>query len=540
MRPETDGVVVDASRPLTAIEVVDADGLPAVRRTLVEPTHTIALRVPLLPGPHTVRLRAGEDTLEQAFVVPDRGPVDVQIQAPIGQEPVSTGAVVALPDGRPVRVGVVVDAREPLVVPNSFGPALELQGGERRVLVTELGPDGLEGWLDVRGTRVPVVLAGETVATSVLREQLVVGEPRLPARGDGSVDRTAPVSRIQLPAPWWDAVLDRLGLGFRPRDDLAPRTHVALTLTNTRGRALQAVVSGQVHVDGLPHEAFRVRHREATDLSEVRRLVRVPPGASVDVALPVYLDRTLVPEGVVAEAVLQVSTLGAPEPLHTVRAPFVVERGHRWATWLFVAGLLSAFAGLVQLVVSLGRWLERPTRELTTIAVFGALSFVVGTTSQVVGLGLASVLGPFAPFVMGFADDALRICLIATLLTLVPRAGVVSLALVLGWLMRAVALGAAHPVDLLYIGASVFWFELGVRVTGLSSGRVDGLRLLAGFVLPNALLTGFGLAVSVILYRLFYADLYVLGLVLGPGLIYPALGCLFAVPFARSLRRVAP
>ncbi|MCA9571724.1 MAG: hypothetical protein KC656_27995, partial [Myxococcales bacterium] len=380
----------------------------------------------------------------------------------------------------------------------------------------------------------------EAVPLDVLRDALRAGTPIVPARAEGTRDPTLPSGRIRLPAPWWDRLLDALGTGFRPRDDLAPRTHVGVPLANVSDAPVHVVVSAWVEVDGHPHPAFRPRTRDATDLTVVRRLVRVPPHDAVDVALPLYLDRQATADGLLADVRVEVRPLGAGAVLHALSTPLVVERGDRWATLLFGGGVLSALAGLALLAVRFRRWIDRPTRDLTTVAVFGALSFVVGTASQVLGLGLGSVLGPFAPFVLGVADDAARFCLLATLLTLVPRSGVLTLALLLGWLMRALALGAAHPVDALYLGASVLWLELGAAVAGLTTGRVTVGRLWLGLVVPNGLLTAFGLAVSVVVYRLWYAEGYLLALVLGPGLLYPAIGCALAGPFAASLRRVAP
>ena len=54
----------------------------------------------------------------------------------------------------------------------------------------------------------------------------------------------------------------------------------------------------------------------------------------------------------------------------------------------------------------------------------------------------------------------------------------------------------------------------------------------------SALSTLTGLSLHMALYRLYYADWYVAMLVLGPGLLYEALACAVAVPFAESLRGI--
>jgi hypothetical protein len=532
------GLVVHASRPVDRVVLVDAAGQPVVERVVERPAREVRLRASLTPGAYRVRLAAGEETLEAAVDVADPGPATVRIQAPLGQEDVPSGTRVPLPGGRPVGVGLVVEAHRDVTVV-AGDETRTLRASERAVFVRELGVDGLDETLEVAGEPVRVRLEGERVALDVLRERLEVSAPVVPARADGAADPTLPAGRVDLPAAWWEAVLDRLRLGFRARDDQAPRTSVGVTLANRSADPLVVVVDARVEVDGVPHPAFAPRTRDATDLSTVRRLVRVPPEDAVQVGLPVYLDRAAVPDALLAEVVLEVRALGAPAVLHRRTAPLAVGRGSPWASALFGLGVLSAVGGWILVAVRFRSWVAGPTRQLTTIAVFGTLSFVLGAVSQVVGLGLGTVLGPFAPFVLGLVDDVVRMALLAALLTLVPRAGTLSLALLLGWLMRAVVLGAAHPVDAVYLGASVLWLEAGVWATGLSRGRLDVLRLIVGLALPNAVLTALALAVSAVVYRLFYADLYLVALVVGPGLLYPAVGCVLAVPFARSLREVA-
>ena len=194
------------------------------------------------------------------------------------------------------------------------------------------------------------------------------------------------------------------------------------------------------------------------------------------------------------------------------------------------------------------RWLRaQPTSDLVTIALFGALSYVVAGVLQVVGHGVSALLGPFAPLLTGLPDDALRACLLATLLTLLPRPGVAALATVTGALLRGLTLGSFHPVDLLYVGSVVFWLEASLWLVGLTRAPSwrDGswgarwLRVSLGLGLANVAAVATGLCVAAALYRLYYAAWYVALLLAVPGFLYVAIGCAVAVDLAASLRRVA-
>ncbi|MEZ4317987.1 MAG: hypothetical protein R3F61_10805 [Myxococcota bacterium] len=551
---DASGAVVEGTVALDRVEIRDGAGALVVAQR-VEPVSTRAsVRAPLPPGTYTIDARGGGQDARTRLVVPDPGPFSVHVEAPLGQDALAAGEPVEVPVGTAVRVGWVVTAHRDGPVSWEIGEdrgTRALVDGERAVITVDLRDEPVRGhvWSGGSGSPgfdVPLVLEPRPVSVDEARARLSVVGTALPALGDGTVDRTVPVGRIQLPAPWWDAVLDRFHLGFRPRDDQAPRTYVALTLENRGERPVNAVVTARVTVEGRPHEAFRPRLRDAVDLDTVRRLVRVPPGEAVPAALPIYVDRARVPGALLADVELTVRPLGSSAVLHEVHVPLALQRGTPWASGLLVAGLLGMGLGWLGIARGLSSWLARSTGELTTVAVFASLSFTVGAASQLLGLGLSSVLGPFAPFVLGLADDALRMCLVAALLALVPRVGVFALATLVGWLMRALALGAVHPVDALYLGNTVFLTESALWLAGITRTErwIDGptgiawLRLTLGLAVPNALGTAVALAVSVVLYRLYYAGWYVGATVLVPGFVYAAVGCALAVPFARSLRRV--
>lgn len=186
------------------------------------------------------------------------------------------------------------------------------------------------------------------------------------------------------------------------------------------------------------------------------------------------------------------------------------------------------------------------TSDLTTVAVFGSLTFVVSMASQLLGMALAAALGPFSPLVTGLVDDAFRTALLATLVTLLPRPGVVALALVLGQVMRGLGLGSFHPLDLVTLGSSIAFLETSLWATGLTRGGAwrdqapwtRWVRMSLGFGIPSALSMLCALSVGTVFYRMFYAPWYVLLMVALPGFLYVVGACGIAVRFAASLRRV--
>ena len=144
------------------------------------------------------------------------------------------------------------------------------------------------------------------------------------------------------------------------------------------------------------------------------------------------------------------------------------------------------------------------------------------------------------------ALDKFRNTLLATLVTLLPRPGTLALAVGTGWLLNGVAMGSFGPTDLLFLGSRIFFLESLLWLTGVTRNPSwrDGpamsrfLRLAAGFGLASLASSATGIALHMVLYRLFYADWYIAMMLLGPGLLYVIAACFVAVPFAASLRRV--
>ena len=180
-----------------------------------------------------------------------------------------------------------------------------------------------------------------------------------------------------------------------------------------------------------------------------------------------------------------------------------------------------------------------PTPTLITIALFTTLSFVVNAAIQLVGMGVASVLGPFAFILTGLFDDTIRAALLIVLLNLRPQVGVAAMSVLIGWLLRAITMGSASPTDLLYLSGHIFMIEGALWLVGVTRGiALTTHRFSMAMVASYTLSISTALAFNVVFYRLFYADWYVgLNIALS-GVVYPILATYLAMPVARSLLQV--
>jgi len=537
------GVEVQGSGPLG--EVVVRDGLG--RLVMRAPAGPQRLLVPVRPPPGASwTVQSGEAV---ATVSAPTGPVSLRLEAPRGQggRTVVDGDVVEAWALGASKAALVVTAREaPTAVVVRWGGEVHQRQlpvvGHREVVEGPLVDGALEVQVDGEVTRIGLDVTPRTVEEA--RGSIEVVGEAFPTDPRGVPDATRPVDTLVLPPEPLRRGLRALGMG-RARDDQAPWAHQSLTLHNHGDQPLDVVV--EARVEGAGSEAFAPRVRDASGLDRVIGVARLPPGAPVTVTLPLYVDSDAL-QGAQWVRRWSVVPLGAEVALHEVDAPLYLRRGRVW-TWLgFAAALGSAGLGWALLAWQGPRWLRaQPTSDLVTIALFGALSYVVAGVLQVVGHGVSALLGPFAPLLTGLPDDALRACLLATLLTLLPRPGVAALATVTGALLRGLTLGSFHPVDLLYVGSVVFWLEASLWLVGLTRAPSwrDGswgarwLRVSLGLGLANVAAVATGLCVAAALYRLYYAAWYVALLLAVPGFLYVAIGCAVAVDLAASLRRVA-
>lgn len=505
-----------------------------------------------LPAGRSVQIAVGD---ERRAVTPDATPVEVAVELPAGQRRVVVhgGDVVdAVVVGEaPVAGAVVLTARAPTEVALSWGD------GERRVRLEAAGararvPLALTGdaRIDLRVGDAPpwsVELDVERWTADQAGAVVTVADVVLPTDETGLPDRARPPDRVTLPSPWWARTLATLGLGYRPRDDQAPWTWQTVRVRNDGEEPVNLVVRATVRdATGALAPPFASRLREARG-DAVQALARVPGRGEADVSLPLFVDTSALRDPVAFVRRIDVLPLGSEVAIASVERPLFVSVGSPWASAWLVGALLTSAIGWGWLAVGARSWIARSrTEELVTVALFGSVTWVAGTALQVAGLGVAAVLGPFAPLVTGVADDALRACLLGTLVVLAPRPGTAAMATAVGFGMRALTLGSFHPVDLLYLGSAVAWLELWLWLSGCTRGeawrdrRTEAfLRLSVGLGVANVCATATALVVSVVAYRLYFADWYVALILALPGFAYVVLGCALAVGFAAGLRRVA-
>ena len=385
-----------------------------------------------------------------------------------------------------------------------------------------------------------------------LRQMVSAGDLAFPTdmRGDPQFERAA--EEVKLPNLIWSTLLGWLQPAERVRDRYAEYAWQSLPLTNRTefpcNLAIESFVTSTESEEPLLNfapPAWKAPKEAA--LSE--QLLRLAPGETARAVLPVYV-RDETPRGEYRRHV-RVRMVGYDEPLLTSSAPLVVTRGSPIASSVVIASLSS-----VVLAWCLAPWFwPRILRglsvdQLTTIALLSGAHFLIAYASRFAADAIAALAGPFAVFLAGIGNEGLTSALVAALLVLVPRVGVLTLSSLTVFLLQAMFTGQLGLVDLLMVTVSIIVQELLLFLLGITrEASTENLRdrLAPTYALRMALAIGLGNALALAaqfclateLYRLYFATWYVVAVAVVTGLIYGGLGAASGTVLGCQLRRTA-
>jgi len=415
--------------------------------------------------------------------------------------------------------------------------------GQTITVTAELQPTA-EASVQIGSQLVSTDVKAASVDLDSARKLIEIEDVRFPVDQRGNADLARPDGRITLPARWWSRIIEGLGVGVRPNDRTVPWSYVSVGIRNLSDVPLNLGARIRVSQNDSPDPIFTPTMRDVDDgTGWVSGQIRVNARSHANLSLPLFVDERSLDEQNRDRAKrtlnVELSTIGDTSTIARHHMPLHIDRGSSVAAFGALLGLFGSLAGVLLIWFRGRKWLSLPTGTLVTVAMFSTLSFVVNAAAQLLGMGVSTILGPFAFLVTGLLNETIRACLLATLLFLRPRAGVCALAVIVGWLMRSVVLGAGGPTDLLYVSSHVAFLEGSLWLFGLTRGApLNFVRIGTAFSVCFSISIVTALAFNVVLYRLFYADWYVLLNVAVSGVVFPFVAVWLAVPFARSLQRV--
>ncbi|MYF98335.1 hypothetical protein F4212_04265 [Candidatus Poribacteria bacterium] len=377
-------------------------------------------------------------------------------------------------------------------------------------------------------------------------EHISIASIDMPTDAVGIVDTRQRENAIYHPRPLFS------WLETQQTDEYTPISYQTVRINNTGEDTIHVVVSS-INRDVITGKAVPfLAPPDAVNAGTDRSIsfASLPGGELTSISLPIYFHPQLAEAGEYEREIVvkiwgsDTTVLSAKRPLHTI-VP------NRQA--LYVSGL-AIFASCIGLVVLLRfhrQFFTRfSTKQLIVIALFGTTIFVAVVVPSTLFLNLIRVIfGPVSVLITGLINETLYYALLTALLIYIygtPRenaerghshikGGVILIVSAVRLLLGGVTFGLFTPMTIIYTGTSILLLETGfllVRRRGLLAwalvlGICDAIAVYVDFQL------------SILFYRLFFADWYVWLRIFVEGFAYTFIGVLLGARLGRGLWRVA-
>lgn len=381
-------------------------------------------------------------------------------------------------------------------------------------------------------------------------EYISIASIEMPTDASGIADTRQREDAIYHPRPLFS------WFGTQQTDVYMPVTYQTIHLNNQGEETIHVVVSSinrDVNSDAaVPFLAPPDAVNAGTDRSI--SFASLPGGELTSISLPIYFDSQPAEAGEFEREIVvkiwgsDTTVLNEKRPLH-----IIVPNRHA----LFVSGLaiIASCIGLVVLLRFHRQFFVRfTTKQLIIIALFGTTIFVTVVVPSTLFLNLIRVLlGPVSILLTGLLNETLYYALLTALLIYIngapdddalrgssdsqnySKGGVILLVSAVRLLLGAVTFGLFTPMTIIYTGTSVLLLETGFLL--VRRRRLFAWALVLGICDAIAVYVDFQL--SILFYRLFFADWYIWLRIFVEGFAYTFIGVLLGARLGRGLWRVA-
>ena len=338
-----------------------------------------------------------------------------------------------------------------------------------------------------------------------------------------------------------------------------PITYQTVQLRNAGEETIHVVVSS-INTDTrrggtIPFLAPPATTNEGTHRSVA--FASLPGGMVTEIPLPIYFHPMYIGQGNQPEQAIPgeyarditVKVWGSDATILREKRPLHLIVPNQQALLISLLAIIGSSIGFAVVL----RFHERifagfTTKQIIVIALFGTTIFVGVMVPSTLFLNLIrAVLGPLSVLLTGLINETLYYALLTALLIYISGApeeatrhdgkgsGVILLVSAVRLLLSGVTFGLFTPMAIVYTGTSVLLLETGFLF-------VRGRNILAWAVvlgLCDAIAVYVDFQLSILFYRLFYADWYIVLRILIEGFAYTFIGVLLGAKLGRGLWRVA-
>ena len=387
---------------------------------------------------------------------------------------------------------------------------------------------------------------------SEITERLSIASIEMPTDATGAADPRQREDTIYYARPLFS------WLGAPQTNAYEPITYQTVQLRNAGEETIHVVVSS-INTDTRSGETIPFLAPPVTANGKTHRSVAfasLPGGVVTEIPLPIYFHPMYIEQDKPEQAIpgeytrdITVKVWGSDATVLHEKRPLHLIVPNRQALFISLLAIISSSVGLAVV----GRFHKRifagfTTKQIIVIALFGTTVFVAVMVPSTLFLNLIrAVLGPISVLLTGLINETLYYALLTALLIYISGApgeatrqdgkgsGVILLASAVRLLLSGVTFGLFTPMAIVYTGTSVLLLETGFLF-------VRGRNILAWAVvlgLCDAIAVYVDFQLSILFYRLFYADWYIVLRILIEGFAYTFIGVLLGAKLGRGLWRVA-
>ena len=390
---------------------------------------------------------------------------------------------------------------------------------------------------------------------SAIAEHLSIKSIKMPTDATGTANPKQREDAIYYPRPLFSWLRTPQTNAFEPT------TYQTVQLRN-RGEETIHVVVSSTNTDTKSGETIPFLAPPETANGRTNRSVAfasLPGGTVTEIPLPIYFHPVYLSQGKIEQAIpgeyerdITVKVWGSDATILREQRSLHLIVPNQQALLVSLLAIVSSCIGFV-IVLRFHKQLFAgfTTKHLIVIALFSTTVFVAVMVPSTLFLNLISaLLGPVSVLLTGLINETLYYALLTALLIYItgdPRdaettnqgrakgCGVILLVSAVRLLLGGVTFGLFTPMAIVYTGTSVLLLETGFLL-------VRSRNLLAWAVvlgICDALSVYVDFQLSILFYRLFYADWYIVLRILIEGFVYTFIGVLLGARLGRGLWRVA-
>lgn len=416
----------------------------------------------------------------------------------------------------------------------------ELGNQEISGIVRFTTPDGSK-WEQKRSVQLRIATIPE------ISQFLSIESIKMPTDAAGIVDSRQREDAIYYPRPLFG------WLSTPQTDRYTPTTYQTVHIRNQSDETIHVVVAS-INRDITTGEPIRFlappdEVNAGTDRSV--SFASLPSDELTPIPLPIYFHGHSARAGEY-EREIAVKIWGSDTTiLSEKRSLHIIVPNHHA---LFVSGLaiLVSSIGLVVLLRYHRQFFTRfTTKQLIVIALFGTTIFVAVVVPSTLFLNLIRViLGPVSVLLTGLINETLYYALLTALLIYIygaphekseedlqatTKGGVILLVSAVRLLLGGITFGLFTPMTIIYTGTSIILLEMGFFLV-----RRRGLLVWALVLgVCDAIVVYVDFQLSILFYRLFYADWYIVLRIFIEGFAYTFIGVLLGGKLGKGLWKVA-